>query len=284
MSVGVSFNKVFAKLASDLKKPDATSFITPENFRSVVWPLDVRALLYVGPATQRRLLSRNIRTIGGLAACSPEALFRLLGKHGRTLWAYANGLDCDPVAPLGESAQAKSVGNSITPPRDLVSDADAREVIAILSQSVGERLLRKGLAGQTVSVSIRSSALKTVSAQRALAAPTAISREIEAAATALFRERWDWRTRVRSLGVCVSALSPLNAPQQLCLFDDGARDRALALERELLALRARYGPMCVRSAALLRGDFGALRPHAEMPAFVRDGVWQELAANGGAAR
>ena len=268
VSVGVSFNKVFAKLGSDLKKPDATTCVTVGNFRDVVWPLPARALLYVGPATERRLRGRNICTIGDIAARRPEVLRAMLGKHGETLWTYANGLECGPVAPLGAEAMIKSIGNSVTPARDLVGDQDARELFAVLGQCVGGRLLRRGLLGRVVAISIRDSDLKTVSVQQTLPAPTALSGEIARAAMALFRERWGWAKPVRSLGVCVSALCPQDAPEQAGLFD-GRRDRAFALERTLLDLRHRYGQDCVRRAMLIESDFGHLRPNEDLPAFVR---------------
>ncbi|HIS03728.1 MAG TPA: DNA polymerase IV [Candidatus Pullichristensenella avicola] len=268
VSVGVSFNKVFAKLASDLKKPDATTCVTPENFRDVVWPLPADALLYVGPATRRKLLSRNIRTIGDIAARQPQTLRAMLGKHGETLWRYANGLESAPVAPWGAVTEIKSIGNSITPARDLVSDADARELLAVLCPCVAERLLRHGLEGRVVTVSIRDDALKTISVQQTLPAPTALSGEIEGAARRLFFQHWNWTRRVRSLGVCVSGLSMQGASGQLSMWED-ARDRALALDRTLLALRRRYGRECVRRALLLNSDFGRLRPHEDLPAFVR---------------
>ena len=281
VSVGVSFNKVFAKLASDLKKPDATTCVRVENFRRKVWPLDVGCLLYVGPATRRRLAACNMRTIGDVARRRPEELRAMLGKHGETLWIYANGLECEPVAPLGATSAVKSVGNSITPARDVQSDADARELFWVLCQSVSERLLRRGLAGRTLSISVRASDLQTTSAQCALPEPTALSCALERTAMALFRAHWQWTQCVRSLGVCVSGLCPQDGPRQLGLFDDGREERALALERTLLRLRDRYGPNCVRRALLLRSDFGGLSPHGEMPAFVRDSVWEELAAKNG---
>ncbi len=271
VSVGVSFCKVFAKLGSDLKKPDATTCVTVENFRKVVWPLPARDLLYVGPSTERRLRERNIRTIGDIAQRRPELLRAMLGKHGETLWTYANGLECEAVSPLGAEAMIKSVGNSVTPARDLVSDQDAREIFAVLSQCVGERLLRRGLMGRVVAISIRDSGLKTITAQRTLAAPTALSGEIARAAMALFREHWDWAKAVRSLGVCVGGLCPQGAPEQTSIFGDGGRERALALERALLGLRRRYGHDCVRRAMLLKSDFGHLRPNDDLPAFVRQG-------------
>ena len=130
------------------------------------------------------------------------------------------------------------------------------------------RLLRRGLAGRVVTIHIRGSDLKTTTAQRTLAAPTALSGEIAHEAMALFRERWDWPRAVRSMGVSVSALCPQDAPEQAALFDDGSRERALALERALLGLRRRYGRDCVRRALLLESDFGALRPNEDLPAFV----------------
>ena len=122
--------------------------------------------------------------------------------------------------------------------------------------------------GRVVTVSIRDSGLKTVTAQATLPAPTALSGEIARAAMALFRQRWDWPSAVRSLGVCVSALCPTNAPEQVSLFGDGGRGRAFALERTLLDLRRRYGRDCVRRAMLLQSDFGHLHPHEDLPAFV----------------
>ena len=123
-----------------------------------------------------------------------------------------------------------------------------------------------------MTISIRDSGLKTVTVQKTLPAPTALSGEIARAAMELFRERWEWPKSVRSLGVCVSALCPQSAPEQVCLFGDGGRDRALALERALLDLRRRYGRDCVRRAMLLESDFGHLRPNEDLPAFVRQGA------------
>lgn len=268
ISVGVSFNKVFAKLGSDYRKPDATTVILQQDVARIVWPLPADALLYVGPATRRKLLSRNIRTIGDIAARQPQTLRAMLGKHGETLWRYANGLESAPVAPWGAVTEIKSIGNSITPARDLVSDADARELLAVLCPCVAERLLRHGLEGRVVTVSIRDDALKTISVQQTLPAPTALSGEIEDAARRLFFQHWNWTRRVRSLGVCVSGLSMQGASGQLSMWE-GARDRALALDRTLLALRRRYGRECVRRALLLNSDFGRLRPHEDLPAFVR---------------
>lgn len=260
VSVGVSFNKIFAKLASDLKKPDATTVIGPNDYREIVWPLPARRLLYVGPATEQKLLSRNILTIGDIARCRPEILRPILGKHGETLWMYANGLENAPVMELGEANMIKSIGNSVTPTHDLMSDTDAKEVITILAESVGERLMKHGFRGHTVSLSIRNPALKTISVQKKLSLPTALASEVSQCAMDLFRERWNWNSPVRSLGVCVSGLEVDTKLEQLSFISDGDRSRQWALERAVLDVRERYGHNCVRKAMLLNSDFGDIDP------------------------
>ena len=269
VSVGASFNKVFSKLASDLKKPDATTVISPDNYREVAWPLPARRLLFVGPATEEKLRRRNLFTIGDVARCRAESLRAALGKHGETLWMYANGLENAPVVPIGEEAMIKSVGNSATPARDLVSDSDAKELLAILSESVGERLMEHGLAGWTVSVSVRDTSLEVAMAQRKLPLPTALPSEIGSCAMELFRELWDWRKAVRSLGVCVSNLEPENRPEQLSIFSDDKRARQWALEKAVMDVRARYGRGIVRRAMLMESDFLGVDPREEHAAFQR---------------
>jgi len=187
-SVGVSFNKVFAKLGSDMKKPDATTVISEENFREKVWPLPVDELLFVGPATKRKLRSRNIYTIGDLARCNVDTLRFFLGKNGEMIWNYARGRDTSPVLRQDESAMVKSVGNSTTTPRDLVCDQDVHLVLLLLSESVAERLRANSFKGSVVSVYVRDCDLASFSCQRRLHAPTALSREIAACAQALFSE------------------------------------------------------------------------------------------------
>ena len=139
-SVGVSFNKVFAKLGSDYRKPDATTVFSRENFRRLVWPLPVESLLYVGRATQGKLNRRGIQTIGQLAAAQPAFLRRLLGVNGQLLWEYANGLDRSRVGQYEKQPAPKSIGNSTTAPRDLVCDQDVRIVLHRLAPAAASRL------------------------------------------------------------------------------------------------------------------------------------------------
>ncbi len=261
LSVGVSFNKIFAKLGSDMKKPDATTVISPENFRDKVWPLPAGDLLFVGPATRRRLASRNLRTIGDIARCDSAALKSALGKNGEMLWLFANGLDRSPVMALDHSETVKSVGNSTTTPRDIADDQDAHMVLMVLSESVAERLREQGLKGRTVSLWVRDVDLAAFSAQKKLHADTALASEICGCALALFREHYRWAKPIRSLGVSVSELSFSEGDEQLTMFPDMRRERRYELETAVGDIRRRFGHFAIQRACLIGWkEFGAINP------------------------
>lgn len=270
VSVGVSFNKVFAKLGSDMKKPDATTVISPENYRQKVWPLAVEELLYVGPATRRRLNARNIRTIGDLALCPLSAVRTALGKNGEMLWNFANGRDFTQVMAAGSATVVKSVGNSTTPPRDLVCDNDVKLVLLLLSESVAERLREQGLKGSIVTLQLRDCELTTLSVQRKLKEGTALSGEIAEHAYALFRERYGWERPIRSVGVSVSDLESRDGNCQLCMFPDEERKRRYALEEAVEGIRRRFGHYAISRASLLAEEgMNAVNPmedHVIFPA------------------
>ena len=249
-SVGVSFNKIFAKLGSDMKKPDATTLITPENFREKVWPLPAGDLLFVGPATRRKLAIRNIHTIGDIARADCAALRHALGRNGEMLWIFANGRDASPVRAQGEAELVKSVGNSTTAPRDLICDRDVDLILTVLSESVAERLRAQDLRGDTVSLWIRDCELNGVSCQRKLRRATALAAEIRMCAAALFRERWHWERPVRSLGVCVAGLRPTHGDGQICMFPE-ANERRYELEGAVEDIRRRFGHYAIGRASLL---------------------------------
>ena len=261
LSIGVSFNKIFAKLGSDLRKPDATTVISRENYREKVWPLPAEALLYVGPATRRKLAGRNIHTIGDIARCALEDMRLALGKNGEMLWAFANGLDRAPVMALGEAAMIKSVGNSTTTPRDIQCDHDAHMVLTVLSESVAERLRENGLRGKVVSLSVRNCELFTFTCQRRLAKSTALASEICACAMALFRERYRWDKSIRSMGVSVSDLESTDGNVQLSMFPDQAREKKYDLEQAVGDIRRRFGHFSIQRASLIGcREFGAINP------------------------
>lgn len=252
LSIGVSWNKVFAKLGSDMKKPDATTVIRPEDFRETVWPLPVDELLFVGRSTGARLRNIGVGTIGRLARLQPDFIRGFLGKWGEYLWMFANGFDASPVERAGAEVPVKGVGNSMTTPRDVVGEEDARMVFRILSESVAERLRRHGFRGRTVQVWLRDVRLASFERQRKLPRCTCLSGEILAAALALYRENWDPALPLRSVGVRVTDLVPADTPVQLDLFDvEVGREREERLERTLDSIRSRFGPDAVQRALLL---------------------------------
>ena len=189
ISVGVSFNKIFAKLGSDYKKPDATTLISPENWQEIVWPLPVGAMLFVGRSAQRTLAQYGVETIGQLAACRPEMLEKLLGKLGRQMHEYANGLDRSPVRPQAEREPVKSVGNGTTFPHDLTRWEEVRAGLAALSDSVAMRLRRQGLYCSGVQVTIKDSSFCSISRQKRLESPTRLMKDIQRAAMEAHAQR-----------------------------------------------------------------------------------------------
>ena len=252
-SVGVSWNKIFAKLGSDMKKPDATTVITEENFREIVWPLPVEELLYVGRSTKNKLNNRAVFTIGDLAAREVAHLKLALGVWGETLWTFANGLDAAPVAQPGEESFIKSVGNSTTTPRDLVNIEDVKMIVYVLAESVAARLRRHGLKCRTVAVHIRNNELYSFERQGKLPIPSYLARDIAGKALELFRQNYTWDRPIRSLGVRGADLVTEHGAVQLDMFAPDSVEQE-QLERTLDRLRERFGTYCVRRCALLQDE------------------------------
>ena len=245
ISVGVSFNKVFAKLGSDYKKPDATTVISRENWRDMVWPLPVGDLLFVGRAARRTLSQFGVETIGQLAACKPELLEQLMGKAGLQLYRYANGLDDAPVRPQHEHEPVKSVGNSTTFPENLTRWEQVRSGLQMLSDSVAGRLRQQGLYCGGVAVGVRDAQFRTVSRQMRLPGPTHLMRDIYGAALELTGRIWKAPNPVRLLSVTALYITDsADSYQQLDLLagDATARDRRQEqLESAMDAIRGKYG-------------------------------------------
>ena len=245
ISVGVSFNKVFAKLGSDYKKPDATTVISRENWRDIVWPLPVGDLLFVGRAAQRTLGQYGVETIGQLAACKPEMLEQLMGKMGVQLYRYANGLDDAPVRPQHQREPVKSVGNSTTFPENLTRWEEIRSGLQLLSDSVAGRLRKEGLYCGGVAVAVKDAQFRTVSRQMRLGTPTHLMRDILEAAQELTRRIWKAPTPVRLLSVTALYITDsADSYQQLDLLagDAPLRDqRQEQLESAMDTIRGKYG-------------------------------------------
>ena len=262
ISVGVSFNKVFAKLGSDYKKPDATTVITRENFREILFPLPVRDMLFVGPSAAQELNRKGIMTIGDLAETPPERLHALAGKLGDMLWAYANGLDDTPVRRADESDPVKSISNSITFPRDLIGEEDMKTGLLMLSDSVGMRMRRSHVEGYTVQVQIKSPELKIISRQETLRSPTSGTKDIYQAAMAIVRRSWDMRRPVRMLTVGVTNFAAPGAPVQLSLFEEAEGEkhgRQARLESAVDDIRRRFGPDSIGFGQVMGSDLDGRR-------------------------
>lgn len=255
-SVGVSYNKVFAKLGSDLKKPDGTTVISRENRIKTVWRLPVENLLYVGKSTLERLNKYNIYTIGDLAATDEAFLIEKFGKWGETLSKYARGDDDSPVKKYGEEEDAKSIGNSVTPYRDLKTLDDVKNVLAYLCESVSERALRYGAGkARTVTLSVRDNALVWLTRQTKLPYPSLLSGDIFSASVALFKKHYDFRRPVRSIGVTVSDFMSEGEGEQLAIGQDVSKyEKRLELEKNVNALRKKYGKNSVRRGITLSDE------------------------------
>lgn len=249
-SVGISFNKVFAKLGSDYKKPDATTVFTDRNWQEKIWPLPVSDLLFVGKHTADKLAKINVKTIGDLAKTDVEFINRYLGKNGVGLWEYANGLDDSPVAESGYKRIPKSVGNSTTTAEDMTSDRQIERTLHMLSESVASRLRRHGLKGTVVQITVRDRDLGIYEKQGILYRATDDANDIYQAARDLFKNSYDWNKGVRSIGVRCTKLVRSDSGEQLSLFAEAQKsERDERLNKAIDDINRRYGTGVIRSAA-----------------------------------
>jgi len=251
ISVGVSFSKVMAKMGSDLKKPDATTVLTRENFRERIWPLPAGDLLFAGRSTVQLLERSGIRTIGDIACADRGDLAKMLGKGGELLWIYANGLDDDPVRPYDQREAVKSIGNGMTFPRDLMTTEEIRAGIAMLADEVATRMRRHGVKCQTVAVHLKDPSMKTISRQVKLKRPTRLQAELINEAMALIRAHWKSGAPVRALTLTAANLIPAEEDaSQLSLFDEDAErkhEKLEKLEEAVFKIRSRFGEDSIRA-------------------------------------
>lgn len=244
ISVGVSFCKVFAKLGSDYKKPDATTVFSKENWKEYIYPLPVRDLLYVGRRTGDELEKLGIKTIGQLAAFDEHTLTEHLGKAGGMLYRYANGLDNEAVKSIYEKEEVKSVGNGITFRHDLVGEEEVRSGIYALSDSIAARMRRKKLKCTTVQVMIKDPNFKTISRQQKLSSPTYTSRDIRDAAMDIVRKSWNFKLPIRMMSVTGTNLVSEDAVyEQISLLEDNSEHekKVEQFEKTVDSLKSRFG-------------------------------------------
>ena len=249
VSEGISWNKIYAKLGSDYKKPDAITEFNRENYKSLIWKLPASDLLYVGRSTNRTLSKYGIHTIGDLACTDPDFLLKTLGKMGLVIHSFANGWDESPVATEGYSAPIKSIGNSTTTPRDLENDLDVQIIFMALAESVSARLRKHGFKCNTVAISIRDNSLYHFSRQMHLRETTDITDEIMNAAMELFRNNYDWSHPIRSLGVRGADLVTADIPVQMSLFmNEEKRARQEKMDKAVDEIRRRFGYFSIQRA------------------------------------
>ncbi len=250
VSIGVSYNKCFAKLGSDLNKPDGISVISPENFKDTVWPLPAEDLLWVGKSTSRALHNLGIFTIEDIAAIGPAVLKSNLGKNGEGLWNNAAGLECSPVLRECEHPPAKSIGRSVTGKADLTNSKEVWRVMLGLADKVSRNLRRCGFLAGMVQIHIRDSLLGVTEHQCRLIQPTRLGIVLADEGMKLFDENWKWQRPVRSIGIRASQLICDGESMQLHLDYDYARELRLErLEASRDQICARYGKNCVTRAS-----------------------------------
>lgn len=270
VSIGVSWNKIFAKLGSDYKKPDAITVISKENYKDIVWKLPASDLLYVGRSTEKKLRTLGILTIEQLAQADPKLLKSVFGKMGLVLSLFANGEDQTPVNRENIHAPIKSIGNSTTTPRDLETYEDVAIITYALSESVSARLRENNFACNVVEISVRDNELYSFTRQKKISNPTDITNEIAETALELFRGNYKWEKPIRSIGVRASDLTNPCYATQLSLFvDEAYRDKLRRADRTVDEIRRRFGYKSIQRGLMycdrVLSDVNAKEDHTVHP-------------------
>ena len=260
VSIGVSFNKCFAKLGSDLNKPDGISLIPREDFKRIVWPLPAENMLWIGRSAKQRLNSLGMITIGDIAMIGRDFLVSAFGKSGDGIWRNAMGYDSSPVLRESELPEAKSIGKSVTGSADLTSDAEIYRTMLSLAESISEKLRKCSLLCGTVQIHIRDSMLITTEHQVKLSNPTRLASELAAVGMELFRRSWKWQRQVRSIGIRACELMSDSECVQLSFEYDYKKAMKLErLETSVDGIRAKYGKRSVTRASLMNCGAAASR-------------------------
>lgn len=255
VSIGVSFNKVFAKLGSDLKKPDAVTVITRDEFKGKLWKLPASEMIGVGRSTSEKLKKFGIHTIGDLANCDRDWITKQLGKCGTELWTFANGSDTSRVKPDGYRTPIKSIGHGITCSADLVDATEVWRVFLSLSQDVHRRLTGYRLKACGVQITVKDCNLFSRQFQKKLEIPTRSASEIAKAAIDLFNANYSWNYDVRAVTVRAIDLIESDAPAQLDFFTDTSKhEKMQKIDDTVLELRRRFGKNAIFNACLMQEE------------------------------
>lgn len=258
LSAGVSYNKIFAKMGSEYRKPDATTEITRSNYQQLLWPMPVNEMFFVGFATAERLKAADIHTIGDLAFADTRMLERLLGKQGPLLRSYARGEDDSPVRRYDQRNKIKSVGNGITFRRNLTGEDDILTALTRLSDTVAGRLRKYQLKAGGVKVDIKDTQLKTISRQTQLTRPTNLADELRRTAMELIRSFWPSQKPIRLITLTAISLCDEAGEEQLSLFreENAAREKTESVERTMDAIRSRFGDSAIGFGQIIGNDIG----------------------------
>ncbi|NLB91442.1 MAG: DNA polymerase IV [Clostridiales bacterium] len=255
ISVGVSFNKTFAKLASNMKKPDATTVLSPENYQEILYPMPVETLLFVGKNTGQVLRRHGYFTIGDIAREKEEQLITLLGKAGQAIYTQARGEEADPVRPYWDPEEIKSIGNGMTFPKDLVGEEEMKAGLLLLCDKVGSRLRAKKMKGTTLSLQIKTPQFETLSRQMALSQATQSTADLYKGTVELLEKSWQWQAPVRLFTVTVNNLVKEDQLQeQLSFFSDDhqEKEKFQRIEKTVDHLRSRFGNGSITFGSLLK--------------------------------
>ncbi len=255
ISVGVSFNKVFAKLGSDMKKPDGITVITRENFKEKVWPLPVQDLLFVGRRTVDKLNGAGVFTIGDLTLCDDTMLKRLFGKVGLDLKQYAKGLDNSPVYDRSGKEAPKSIGRSVTRGEDFINNDDVWQTFIILAEDIAGRLKRYNLYASTVQVHTRNTDLEIKEFSITLPNPTDISIKLAKTGMELFKDNYFWDLPLRSVGLRATNLKSEYIAEQVDMFYDDEQDKKQEiLEDSIYSIRKKFGEDMIKRATVVEKE------------------------------
>lgn len=272
LSAGVAFNKVMAKMGSEYKKPDATTLITPDNFKSLLWHKPVSELFFVGKSASDKLNSIGVFTIGELAVSEKEIIANLLGKHGKMIHDYANGIDDSPVTPFDKNTKAHSIGHGITFKRNLISQRDIETAVIGLSDKVASRLRKNNLLALGIKIDITDTGFKTISRQSQLSEAANSADIISKKVLELLKNNWESNKPIRLLSVTGINLIREDEPVQLSLFDKVEKKNAKnpKLDTAIDDIRKKFGSSSILHGCLLNNDIGiSVKDEQEYKDFIK---------------
>lgn len=255
-SIGVSFSKIFAKLGSDMKKPDATTCITRENYKEKVWPLPVREMVFIGRSTEKKLAALNIFTLGELAHANKTLMRQHFGIVGDKLVSYANGENDSEVKPFNSTHMPESVGNGSTAAEDIADNASAEALIIALSETVAYRLRKENLFSGGLSLSIKDNEFNCFGKQMRFLSPTCNAADISHAAIKLLETEYDFKRMrpIRTITVTAIYITPPSAAEQICFFDTDTQKEE-KVERSVDKIRDKYGFGVITRGISVESDF-----------------------------